>query len=113
MSTTYLLDKFLKEKRSQREKVRREMIKKVNVALKKLASQIPFDEAYLFGTITRPYRFLENSDIDIAFLGLKDENYFTASAFLSRELSRDVDIIQLEKHRLKEKIVKQGIKWKR
>jgi hypothetical protein len=34
-------------------------------------------------------------------------------SFISGQLERDVDIIQIENHRLSEKVVKEGIKWTR
>jgi len=34
-------------------------------------------------------------------------------AFLSRELGTEVDVQQLEGHRLREKSLKEGIRWKR
>ncbi len=113
MSQTYLLDKVLQRKSIERERLRLASIEKAKKILKEMSKSISFEKAYLFGTITKPYRFSEESDIDIAFVGLKDEDFFSALAYLSRNLGRDVDILQLEKHRLREKIIKEGIVWTR
>jgi uncharacterized protein len=59
----------------------------------------------------RPHGFIPDSDVDIAFYKLKDEDFFKAISFLSRRLARDVDVIQLEGHRLEEKRKSTGIKW--
>jgi len=51
--------------------------------------------------------------VDVAFVGLRDEDFFTAMAFLSQELETDVDVVQLEASPLREKIRKEGIPiWK-
>lgn len=113
MSTTYLLDKFIQYKKIQREELRLTTIDKVKGILKEMLGSIPFKEAYFFGTITKPYRFFEESDVDIAFIGLMDEDFFKASAYLSSRLGKDVDIVQLEDHRWRDKIIKEGIRWMR
>jgi hypothetical protein len=46
----------------------------------------------------------------MGFLGLADEDFFYAMAFLSREIGRDVDLIQLESHPLRNKILTTGVK---
>jgi len=77
-----------------------------------MSKSISFEKIYLFGTITEPYQFSEESDIDIAFVGLKDKDFFTTLAYLSRQLGRNVDILQLDKlkrSKLKEKIINEGI----
>ena len=72
-----------------------------------------FEEAYIFGSILKPGRFYNDSDIDIAVKGLKNQDFFLFMARLSDALGKDVDILQLEKHRLKDKIIKEGLLWKR
>lgn len=110
---TYLLDEVLAKKRKKREKIRRQQVRKVFAALDKLAGAVKFQEAYIFGSLTRPYAFFPESDVDIAFFGLKDEEFFKTMVFLSSVLGRDVDVLQLEDHRLKNKILREGIRWKK
>ncbi len=74
---------------------------------------ISFEQAYIFGSLAKPYRFFKDSDVDVAFLGLRDEDFFQAIAFLSRELDANVDVIQLEDHTLRDKVMREGIKWKK
>jgi len=111
--STWLLDQAIAKERERQEQQRRERLGAAFQALEKLARQVPFQEAYIFGSLAKPHRFFKDSDIDIAFVGLKDENFFQAIAFLSRELGRDVDVLQLEEHPLRDKIVREGIKWKK
>lgn len=111
--STYLLDKVIAISQEKREQQRAERLAALLTALEQLSKLIPFEEAYVFGSLTKPYRFSPNSDIDIGFIGLRDVDFFPAMAFLSRELGRDVDFLQLEGHRLKEKVISEGIRWKR
>jgi uncharacterized protein (UPF0262 family) len=52
-------------------------------------------------------------NIDVGFVGLHDDHFFRAMSFLSAELCADVDIVQLEAHRLGEKIKGEGTRWKK
>lgn len=93
--STVLLDKALEEKKKAQEELRLQMLEKLNHALDALNRELPFREAYLFGSIKEPFRFTEGSDIDVGFIGLRDEHFFKAMSFLSSELQTDVDIVQL------------------
>ncbi|MEW6482033.1 MAG: nucleotidyltransferase domain-containing protein [bacterium] len=109
--STYFLDATIEDKKKKGEDLRVRLIEKVFNALNKLSIEIPFKEAYLFGSIVKQGRFMKDSDIDIGFLGLKDYNFFKAMSFISSEVGVDVDIVQLEGHRLKNKVKKEGIRW--
>jgi len=111
--STEILDRVIAQERIKREQNRHKMLAAVFLALEKLSREISFEEAYIFGSLASPYLYFENSDIDIAFLGLKDEDFFQAMAFLSRELEAEVDILQLEDCPWREKIMREGIKWKK
>jgi len=102
---------MLEKKRLQKEELRLQIISKVTNALNKLYQKIFFREAYIFGSLTKSHRFTGYSDIDIGFFGLRDEDFFKALAFLSGELASDIDIIQLEGHKFKDKIIREGIRW--
>ena len=108
--STYLLDEAVARKKEERENLRLDVLKKLNYIIGKLYLKVPFNEAYIFGSVTKPYEFSENSDADIGFLGLKDEYFFKAMAFISREINRDVDVIQLERSRFAKKIKKEGVR---
>jgi predicted nucleotidyltransferase len=108
MQKTALLDEYRKGKKQKAEILRNEMVKRIHDALFELSKKIHFKNAYIFGSILKPY-FSDESDIDVAFEGLKNEDFFKAMAFLSDHLGRDVDVIQLEGHRLRDKIIKEGV----
>lgn len=109
--STHVLDNVLKKKKLQREKLRVKTIARVKSALEKLSQEVLFKEAYIFGSVIKPYKFAGKSDVDIGFIGLNDEEFFKALAILSRELGADTDIIQLEGHRFKDKIMSEGMRW--
>ena len=108
----YLIDERLKKEREGIEKSREELLKAARQALSELSKIVSFKDAYIFGSITNSKIFSGYSDVDIAFYGLKEWDFFKAIAFLSRYLHRNVDIIQLEGHRLEKEIKNKGIKWK-
>lgn len=111
--STQVLDRKIAERDKGRELRRKGFIDLVFSALAKLADDIFFEDAYLFGSITKEKSFREKSDVDIGFLGLKDKDVIRATALLSRELDVDVDVVQLEEYKLAEKIMREGIKWKK
>ena len=51
---------------------------------------------HLFGSVTKPFRFFESSDIDIGFVGLDNRHFFKVMSHLSEETGHDVDIVQIE-----------------
>lgn len=110
MKTT-ILNEHRQRMRRQAEDLRAQMLTKVRQAVLELSNVVSFQEAYIFGSVLRP-SFSDDSDIDIAFLGLKDEDFFRAMVFLSDHLGRDVEVIQLEGHRLREQIMKEGMRIK-
>ena len=87
-------------KRKEREDLRLHVIAKILTAIDRLGREIAFDEAYLFGSVTKPFRFLEGSDIDIGFVGLDNRHFFKAMSNLSEKTGHDVDIVQIEDHGL-------------
>lgn len=110
---TELLDKYLKAIEQKKEKNRLGLLKKTHDALNILSKEISFKKAYIFGSILKKKKFYYDSDIDIAVSGLKDEDFFCFMSRTADILGRDVDIVQLEKHRLKNKILREGLLWKK
>ena len=111
--STHLLDRAIKARREANERKRSELLEGALLCLGRLSKEIAFEEAYLYGSITKPYHFSSRSDIDIGFIGLKDEDFFRAMAFVSHELGTEVDIVQLESYRMTGKVKKEGIRWRR
>lgn len=108
---TALLDRRLREKRRENEKLRQQTLQQVLELLPQLAARYGFNRAYVFGSVTQKGRFRHESDIDIAIEGLSNQYYFKFMADLDGRLEREVDVIQMEKHRLHEQIKETGIEW--
>ncbi len=107
-----LVRKAIEKRRQQRETVRQEVLSNVFEALEELTQHVIFDEAYVFGSVTQPYKFRDQSDIDIAFANLQDKNFFFTIAFLSKRLGREVDVVQLESAgKLQHNILREGKRW--
>ena len=109
----FLLDEVIEKNRKRHEELRLWVIEKILTAIDKLSEEIAFQEAYLFGSVTKPFRFSERSDIDIGFIELDNRHFFKVMSYISEEAGRDVDIVQLEDHRLAAKIKRGGIPWRR
>jgi predicted nucleotidyltransferase len=71
------------------------------------------DQAYLFGSVIRPYRFTEKSDLDIAVETIQPDTFFDALAHLSEAVGRDVDLVDLSKCHFAERIRQRGVQWKK
>jgi predicted nucleotidyltransferase len=110
---TTLLDQHLRKEQQENEKMRKQMLQHLLRSLPQLAARYGFARAYVFGSLTKKDRFRKASDVDLAVEGLSDEKYFTFMAELSDLLGREVDVIQIEKHHLKNRILEIGLEWKR
>ena len=109
--STALIDRTIKRKSKEMEERRLQLIERLFDILNTLSKMVSFDEAYLFGSVIKPHRFSELSDVDIGFIGLKDEDFFKTISFISNETGCEVDVIQLEGHRLADKVKREGIRW--
>ncbi len=111
MFSTAILDRTIEQKRNEQEVMRLRLLDKVFQAIGSMTGSIPFREAYVFGSVTRPFGYREGSDVDVAFAGLQNADFFKAMVFLSEALGVNVDVVQLEGHRLADKIKREGTKW--
>lgn len=110
--STQILDRALARKRAEREHLRQAVYARTIAALERLADDVAFERAILFGSVLATGRFRADSDVDIAFSRLDDTDFFPVVARLSRELERDVDIIQLENHPLATSVLEKGVVWR-
>ncbi len=93
--------------------MRKQLLQHLLRSLPQLAARYGFARVYVFGSLTKRGRFRKTSDVDVAVEGLTDEKYFTFMSELSELLGREVDVVQIEKHRLKNRILEIGLEWKR
>lgn len=108
-----IIKKVYEEKSKNRERTRVETLERVKTALAELSEEVSFKKAYIFGSVTTPYRFTDRSDVDLAFSALAEDRLFYVTGRLSRSLERDVNVVDLDELRFREKILKTGVEWKK
>jgi uncharacterized protein len=111
--STALLDAALERRRALNEQQRLAALTRVTAWLETQGDLYDIQEAYLFGSIARPYQFSEHSDVDVAAENIRPDRFFDAMASLSEALERDVDLVELLKCPFAAKIRQQGIRWNR
>lgn len=108
---TRLLDEAIARRRERNEAERQETLAKVLDWLAENGQQFGIQQAYLFGSLTRPHRFHPQSDVDLAVESMEPEPFFMAIATLSEYLEREVDIVELKKCHFAQRIRDEGILW--
>jgi len=77
-----------------------------------LAELLPGREVVLFGSLTRPGAFNDQSDIDLALVEEpRGISVFSLLSQLEERLERSVDVVLLEDSRFREKILREGETW--
>lgn len=69
------------------------------------------EQAYIFGSLIRPVRFTQQSDVDLAVEAIAPENLFVAMTALAEAIGREVDLIELSKCSFAHRIRQEGIVW--
>lgn len=105
-----LLAKMTEERLREREVARLAAYRRLREALGKLLP--PGSEVWVFGSLLKPGRFREYSDIDIAVAGLpagRSEAWLQGE--LELRLERGVDVLSLNETGLRSKIQRVGERW--
>lgn len=86
---------------------------KVRERLKTVLSQLaPADQVVVFGSLVRPYRFTDTSDIDIALTAEPaGMSLYQLTALLAEQMGRPVDVVLLSECRFRERIAGEGETW--
>ncbi len=108
---TSLLDRILIERQQQRERERQQVLQQVLAWLQTSGVCYGIESAYLFGSVTQPGRFHENSDVDLGVEAINPVRQIDAIADLSMALLRDVDIVDLRRCHFAHRIREQGQLW--
>ncbi|MBE9204432.1 nucleotidyltransferase domain-containing protein [Synechocystis salina LEGE 06099] len=108
---TPLLDQIQNQHRQQNEQERLATLAKTTEWLEKNAQTYGIVEAYLFGSVIRPYGFTTHSDVDLAVEQIDPQLFFQAMADLSERLEREVDLVELSKCHFGDRLRQKGIKW--
>ena len=104
-----LLQRMEAERLQNRERLRLEMRRELHTALCEL---VPTSRVIVFGSLAKPGRFTEDSDVDVAFesepAGL---SRCQLTSLLAERLGRRVDLILLPECRFRDKILREGETW--
>ncbi len=110
---TSVLDQALARRQASNERDRQALLDKVFHLLEGLGSTYGIDRAYVFGSLIRPGRFNNQSDIDIAVEEIDPSRFFEAISEFSRHLERTVDLLELNKCHFAQRIREKGVLWER
>ena len=108
---TSILDQAIAQQNQQWETERQNTLRQLFTLLSQVARQFSLSQAIIFGSLAYPGQFHTHSDIDIAVIGLPSEHFFDLAVMLSRNLEREVDLVELSKVHFADKIRREGIWW--
>lgn len=108
---TSVLDRAIEARRAKWERRRQATLQSVMTVLDKFLPQYGVTEAYVFGSLARPGRYHDASDIDIAVVWEDRRDFFGMAADVSRAMGQDIDILPLEQLPFAEKIKQEGVRW--
>jgi len=108
---TSKLDQILADRSLQNEKERQELLLKVMQWLDSHGLHYGIQTAYIFGSLTQPHRFHQNSDIDIAVEQINPEDFFAVISLIYEAMGRDIDMIEVNKCHFGDRIKQRGIRW--
>jgi len=104
-----LLQQMETERLQNRERLRLEMRRELQAALGEL---VPARKVIVFGSLAKPGRFTENSDIDVAFESEPTGvSRCQLTSLLAERLGRRVDVVLLPECRFRNKILREGETW--
>ena len=110
---TSVLDEALARRRAAYEQERQTLLAEVQHLLDDLGPRYGIQQAYIFGSLVRPGRFIPESDVDIAIEQIDPVRFFEAMEEFSMRLKREVDLVELNKCHFADKIQREGILWTR
>lgn len=108
---TRVLDEAIAQRSDRLENERRRLLAQTVALLSSHGSRYCIHSAYIFGSVARPRRFHERSDVDIAVETGRPELLIEASGRFSSLLERDVDLIDLAAAPFAERIRREGVLW--
>jgi predicted nucleotidyltransferase len=104
-----LLQQMERERFENRERARHEARRLLREALKRT---IPGQRVFVHGSLTKPGKFTDQSDIDVALeYEPSGMTIYQLTSLLSEDMGRPVDVLLLEECRFKDKILREGELW--
>ena len=108
---TSVLDKAIAQRSRRLENERKILVAQTFALLDAHSRQFGIRSAYIFGSVARPRRFHEHSDVDIAIETSRPELLTEAIGGFSSLLERDVDLVDLSAVPFADRIRREGVPW--
>ena len=108
---TSVLDKAIAQRSRRLENERKILVAQTVALLDAHSRQFGIRSAYIFGSVARPRRFHEHSDVDIAIETSRPELLTEAIGRFSSLLERDVDLVDLSVVPFADRIRREGVPW--
>ena len=108
---THLLDEAIAQRSRRLENERQRLFAKTVALLDAHYRQFGIRSACIFGSVTRPRRFHQHSDVDLAIETSRPELLTVAIGRFSSLLERDVDMVDLATVPFAERIRREGVLW--
>jgi predicted nucleotidyltransferase len=104
-----LLQQMERQQFEERECARSEARRRLREVL---AQTIPGQRVIVFGSLLKPGKFTDESDIDVALESEpSDMSIYQLIALLGERIGRPVDVLLLDECRFKDKILREGEVW--
>jgi predicted nucleotidyltransferase len=104
-----LLQQIDSERSLRREALRDKTRRRLRRALKDL---LPGQRVIVFGSLSKPGKFSETSDVDIAIdHEPANASIYQLTSLLAEKLGRPVDVVLLGDCRLRDRILREGETW--
>ena len=111
--STAKLDQILSDRQVKIEQDRLLLLSKILQWLEEFNTCYGIEQAYIFGSIFRPGKFHQDSDIDLAVSQINPDDYCTVISLLHQYLGREVDLIILDTCHFSNRIRDTGLLWKK
>ena len=109
--STAKLDQILSDRQVKIEQDRLLLLSKILQWLEEFNTCYGIEQAYIFGSILRPGKFHQDSDIDLAVSQINPDDYCTVISLLHQYLGREVDLIILDTCHFSNRIRDTGLLW--
>ena len=109
--STTKLDQILSDRQGKIEQERLLLLNKTLQWLQEFSTLYGIEQAYIFGSILRPGKFHQNSDIDLAVSQINPDDYCTVISLLHQYFGREVDLILLDTCHFSNRIRDTGLLW--
>ncbi|MBI4473328.1 MAG: nucleotidyltransferase domain-containing protein [Acidobacteria bacterium] len=104
-----LLEQMERQRLDDRERSRHGAQRRLHEVLRQT---IPGERVFVFGSLVKPGKFTDDSDIDVALESeLLNTSVYQLISLLSERMGRRVDVILLDECRFKNRILREGELW--